>query len=223
MLGFVRFGDEEALMKKHMVKAGEHFAEIASSHGWGDYEALWEHADNAELRELRPSPHILEAGDIVRIPEIRMKSAAIATEQKHRFRVTRPTLLLRVDIGDLIDEEDEAGRECTLHVGAREYTLVADDNGVIEQRVPIDEKDALLMIDGVDYPLRIGHLDTIETESGQRQRLANLGYLDDKAAEVGEADAFCAAVEEFQEEAGLTVDGICGPQTQGRLLEEHGS
>jgi len=35
--------------------------------------------------------------------------------------------------------------------------------------------------------------------------------------------AFLSAVEEFQCDNGLTVDGDCGPNTQAKLKEVHGS
>jgi hypothetical protein len=71
------------------------------------------------------------------------------------------------------------------------------------------------------FALKIGHLDPVDTISGQRARLNNLGYF------AGDSDdpsdpAFESAAEEFQCDHSLTVDGIVGPQTQAQLKKVHG-
>jgi peptidoglycan hydrolase-like protein with peptidoglycan-binding domain len=52
-------------------------------------------------------------------------------------------------------------------------------------------------------------------------RLNNLGYF---AGEIENPDqtAFESAVEEFQCDHGVHVDGICGPNTQAKLKKLHG-
>jgi N-acetylmuramoyl-L-alanine amidase len=64
-------------------------------------------------------------------------------------------------------------------------------------------------------------LDPLDEGSGWRVRLNNLGY---DAGESDDADnpRLRSAIEEFQCDYDLTVDGICGPQTQAKLLERHG-
>ena len=56
--------------------------------------------------------------------------------------------------------------------------------------------------------------------SGQAARLTNLGYLmnteDSPDAEL------LSAVEEFQCDEELAVDGISGPKTQNQLVKVHG-
>ncbi len=56
------------------------------------------------------------------------------------------------------------------------------------------------------------------TPSGQQARLDNLGYF----ASDGDDDAFKSAVEEFQCDNSLTVDGDCGPATQAKLKQVYG-
>jgi N-acetylmuramoyl-L-alanine amidase len=76
----------------------------------------------------------------------------------------------------------------------------------------------------LNVAIAIGHLDPVDTVTGQIGRLNNLGYdagevqepVDDAAKE-----QFRSAVEEFQCNERLTVDGKCGPQTQAKLKQVH--
>jgi hypothetical protein len=104
---------------------------------------------------------------------------------------------------------------------------------------------------GVPFPVKIGTLDPVDKVSGQIARLNNLGYfagnLDESQGGSGsnvnpsdssnnsgqnrnttgteqqaESAQFLSAVEEFQCDHGLTVDGKCGPLTQAKLKQVHG-
>lgn len=89
---------------------------------------------------------------------------------------------------------------------------------------------------------RIGHLDPVTELSGQIARLNNLGYnagtipdhtiTPDEEKNIRQSVQFRSAVEEFQCDAmgnndaakiKQVVDGICGKNTQAKLLERHGS
>jgi peptidoglycan hydrolase-like protein with peptidoglycan-binding domain len=101
----------------------------------------------------------------------------------------------------------------------------------------------------IQIPIRIGNLDPVDQVSGQIARLNNLGYFagdPDKPQRSGDGngagdggdgsgtgdgsgagssfptDPFRSAVEEFQCDNRLTVDGICGPVTQAALKKVHG-
>lgn len=54
----------------------------------------------------------------------------------------------------------------------------SDGQGVVRIKVPvhITEVQLLLPGQGIRIPVRVGHLDPIETNSGQKGRLTNLGY-----------------------------------------------
>ena len=58
-----------------------------------------------------------------------------------------------------------------------------------------------------------------EVHSGQLERLKHLGYIE---GEDQDDEIFLVAVEEFQGDHGLEIDGFCGDLTQQKLLEMHG-
>ena len=58
--------------------------------------------------------------------------------------------------------------------------------------------------------------------SGQQERLRNLGYLADPLPGDDPEELFRIAVEEFQCDHKLAVDGKCGPATQAKLRDVHG-
>ncbi|MEJ7714115.1 MAG: peptidoglycan-binding domain-containing protein [Pyrinomonadaceae bacterium] len=87
-------------------------------------------------------------------------------------------------------------------------------------------KDKLIVKDKmvpfvISAPIKIGYLDPVEEVSGQLARLINLGYYRGPSERQGNAELL-SAIEEFQCENNLTVDGKCGPKTQAKLKEIHG-
>lgn len=127
-----------------------------------------------------------------------------------------------------IYEKPIANAPCTLRLGLERRKVTTDGTGQIEQDIPPDLRDASLTIqdpqtpfEGTQIPIKIGHLDPVDKLSGQHARLNHLGYW---PGAVGDSDSaeFKSAVEEFQCDQGLTVDGICGPLTQAKLKQVHG-
>jgi N-acetylmuramoyl-L-alanine amidase len=214
------------------VEQGDYLAKIAKRYGFADWRTIWNHPRNAALRNRRPNPNVLYPGDEVFVPERELKEVPGSTEQRHRFRVTRPRLRLAIVL-DQMYKHPLASVDCVLRVEGREVAQLTDARGRIALDIPWDAHDALLVVrnsatalDEVAIPIRVGNLDPVEEESGQRGRLNNLGYFagpfDDK--DDGENEkAFRSAVEEFQCDYDLGVDGKCGPKTQAKLREVHGS
>jgi peptidoglycan hydrolase-like protein with peptidoglycan-binding domain len=113
-----------------------------------------------------------------------------------------------------------------LLVGGTVTQQTTDGQGHFEQEIPQDAHEATLVIQGdetpfggVPFPVKIGDLDPVDEVSGQAARLNNLGYFPGDGTD---EDAFLSAVEEFQCDHGLTVDGKCGPLTQAKLKKVHG-
>ena len=212
----------------YTVKQGDHVPGLARRFGFSDFEEIWNHANNAELKAKRENPNVLFPGDSLYIPDREQGLYPRPTEQRHKFKVKGKTLKLCLILKDQY-EEPIANAPCILQVDSESHQLTSDADGKLELEIPPTAGDSQLVIQdtdqtpygGLTIPIRIGYLDPVDEVTGQQGRLRNLGYF------TGDIDgnaspAFEMAVEEFQCEQKLTVDGICGPQTQAKLKEVYG-
>jgi N-acetylmuramoyl-L-alanine amidase len=211
----------------YTVKQGEHLSRLAHQYGFSDYCTIWNHPQNAELKRKRNNPNVLYPGDTLFIPDRELREEVRPTDQCHRFVLSRPQLKLRLVLEDQY-EKPIANAACMLAINADFRNITTDGYGKIEQDIPADAENAMLIImdsqtafDSIQIPILIGHLDPVEEFSGQWGRLTNLGYLTGPPVEERSED-FRSAVEEFQCEHGLTVDGRCGLKTQAKLKQVHG-
>lgn len=204
----------------HTVKQGDHLSGIAHQHGFGQIEPIWLHADNAALRQKRKYPHILMPGDEIVIPDKLAKSESAPTEGRHAFRARGKPLYLRFTLQEF-DGSAITNEPCTFRVELDRHDSTTDEAGNIDVAIPVSAKQVTLTIQDLEMRVRIAHLDPITERSGQKGRLSNLGYyaggLDDN-----DEPAYRSAVEEFQCDHELKVDGICGPQTQAKLEKVYG-
>ena len=218
-------------MSTHIVVQGEHLSSIAKKYGFPTYKLIWDHPQNAALKKERQNPNVIFPGDKLFIPEARQKQVGRSTGQTHRFVLKTDTLKLRLVLEDLYEKPID-NAECELAVDGQVFKLKTDGKGKIEQVIAPDTRAATLTIkdprtpnNGVAIPIRIGDMDPVDKESGQKARLNNLGYfagpLDGRTAQENQA-LFVSAVEEFQCDHSLTVDGKCGPATQAKLKQVHG-
>jgi peptidoglycan hydrolase-like protein with peptidoglycan-binding domain len=125
------------------------------------------------------------------------------------------------------DNQPMANLNCKLHVEGDVLELKTDGDGLIEREIPETSQSALVTYtdlgSGLDVgiPIKIGHLDPLEEVSGQKGRLNNLGYNAGRVDQ-GPDEQFKIAVQEFQCDFELKVDGVCGSSTQAKLKEIHG-
>jgi peptidoglycan hydrolase-like protein with peptidoglycan-binding domain len=114
-------------------------------------------------------------------------------------------------------------------LGVAGTKLSTDGSGRLELEVPPGVGSGEVVLDGtgttlhgVTIPFTISALPPESTILGQEARLNNLGYRAGTTADPTSPE-FRSAVEEFQCDEGLTVDGKCGPVTQAKLRSVHGS
>jgi len=209
----------------HVVRQGEHLTQIAEKYGFS-YKALWDHAANAQLRKLRGNPNVLMPGDVIHVPDKRPKTESRATGQTHKFK-KGSKLMLRLALKDF-GNEPLANAKCQITIDGVSQPLQTDGNGRIEFEVSPQATSAQLTFTDpaipfdLTVPIQIGHLDPVTEVSGQRARLSNLGYITRPLAEVDDV-YFQHAIQEFQCDFGLPVNGTCDVATQSKLKELHGS
>jgi hypothetical protein len=215
----------------HTVVQGEHLSSIAKKYGFSSYKTIWDHGQNAELKKKRQNPNVIFPGDQLFIPDKGQKEESRNTEQKHRFELKTEKLKLRLVLEDLY-EKPIANAKAELRIDNEEFKLTTNGQGRIEQDIKATDergfltiKDPQTPINEILIPIKIGHLDPVDEVSGQKARLNNLGYfagpLEGKSEEENKA-MFQSAVEEFQCDHSLQVDGKCGPNTQAKLKQVHG-
>lgn len=210
----------------HVVKQGECLSSIAHRYGFPDYTKIYNHADNAEFKRARPDPNLIFPGDRLTIPDKVVKTFDCATGQSHRFVVKVAKRKLQLKLLDAAGEPI-ADIPYTLNVGGQTLEGKTSKEGKIEHDIPIKEQKATLSMNGTERTLLIGHLNPLEdTEdagvSGVQSRLKNLGYP------VGAVDGKMspstrAAIQAFQSDHQMTVDGEIGDTLIAKLKKEYGS
>jgi N-acetylmuramoyl-L-alanine amidase len=208
-------------MPDYRVKQGECISSIAQRHGFF-WETIWNHPNNAELKQRRGDPNVLYPGDVLFIPEKEEKQESGATEQRHRFRLKGVPAMLRIRLMD--NDEPRGDESYTLEIDGELLSGTTDDDGNIEQPIPPDASRGRLLVGEAqdEYLLDLGRIDPIGEISGVQARLNNLGF------DCGEVDGVLgprtkAALREFQANYGLTDSGTADQATRDKLLEVHGS
>ena len=211
----------------HTVEQGEYLSLIAEKYGFQNYGTIWNHPDNAALKQLRGDPNVLLPGDILKIPDKTEKQESRPTGQVSTFQVTREQLFLKLALKDF-DNQPLANTDCELEIDGATTPLTTDADGKIQlpisrsaKEATLSFKDPLVPFDLL-VPIKIGHLDPVDSISGQKARLSNLGYITRPLDEVDDT-VFARTVQEFQCDMGITVTGECDDDTQAKLKELHGS
>lgn len=70
----------------YTVQQGDCILSITHERGF-HWETIWNHSSNSALKTLRKNPNVLMEGDVVHIPDLRLKQESGGTEQKHKFKL----------------------------------------------------------------------------------------------------------------------------------------
>ena len=199
----------------HTVQQGECFSSIADQYGILR-KTLWDHPENAELRQLRKDPSVLYPGDIVNVPDMEPKAESKATDARHRFKTKGEPNHIKIRL--LVNDKPRAGVAYELEIDGKPVSGSTDGDGYLKVPIPPGAQSGVLRVkEGtiVDvFQLGFGTLDPIETDEGVRERLMALGY------EVGEDLA--AAVRAFQSKEKMTANGNIDASLQAKLKEKFG-
>lgn len=204
--------------KEHKVKQGECIASIAFEHGFHP-DTLWDHADNASLRSQRDSGYVLLEGDLVHVPDLRLREVQAATGRVHRFRRRGVPEKLKIQLLDV--DRPRANLAYVLEMDGKRIEGTTDAEGRLEHWIPASAKSGRLILgENESFDLQLGHLEPVTTEAGARARLKNLGFLDREDAD---AEDLRRGVLFFQKRQELDATGALDAPTQQKLLSLHGS
>jgi hypothetical protein len=166
-------------MRTHRVLPGECLASIAERYGFLDPRVVYDHPANEALRQARPDPNVLLAGDEVAIPEPRVRTISGGTEQRYRFVVNRQSTWLRLRLLEP-DGSPRAGLPYRIEYQSQVVTGTTGGDGSIVHEVPAWLPSARVIVTAGDreetYQVALGYLDPVTHDEGLRQRLRNLGY-----------------------------------------------
>ena len=211
-------------MPDYTVRQGDCLSSIAARYGL-DWQSIWNHGKNSQLKRKRKDPNILLPGDVLFVPDKEVKQEDGATESRHRFVRKSASAKLRLQ---LLDEERKprANLRYVLAVDGALHEGTTDGEGRIEVAIPPAARSAKLTVqDGEkqeEFDLSLGHVDPISEVSGVQQRLTNLGFdCGGESGTIGERTA--SALRGFQKQEVLSETGQIDGATRQKLEEIHGS
>jgi N-acetylmuramoyl-L-alanine amidase len=224
--GTVTVNFPEVTAKTHTVKQGECLSSIAHAYGFPSYKDIYNHADNADFRKMRPNPNLIYPGDEIHIPDYKEPPRSLATGKRHRIVMKQPLVKLRLMVRDSTGKS-AAGCRYRLTVDSLDEQKSVPSSGIIETVVPPSATQGTLWVywnDGDQEPapieLKIGHLDPPDLPTGYQARLTNLGYRRGEfSGKPGRRTRLALA--DFQRAEGLQVTGKADKDTCERLSKRH--
>ncbi|MFV2090474.1 MAG: peptidoglycan-binding domain-containing protein, partial [Pseudomonadales bacterium] len=129
----------------YSVKQGDCISSIAFKSGFRP-DTVWNHSENAELKNLRKDPNVLAPGDSVFIPDTEVVQVSAATDQKHRFRRKAVPEILRIVLEDS-QGRPRAGVNYTIDVDGTSTDDQTGDDGLIEFPIQPDASECNIYIE----------------------------------------------------------------------------
>jgi len=205
---------------RHRVVQGDSVASVAQTHGFAP-DTIWDHPDNAALRQQREHANILAPGDVVVIPAREAKTVLLAVGRRHVFHRRGVPAVLRLQFYDEARQQ-RVGVAWRLRVaGVPPASGQTDEQGVLCAYLPADARSGELALgppsdDEERYQLAFGHLDPVATPAGVTVRLASLGFIADPDAVT--AAVRSQALRAFQRRCQLPVTGEADDATRAKLV-----
>ena len=201
---------------KHTIEQGETTVSLSEKYGLFA-QTIWDHADNAELKKKRKDMNVLLPGDVLVIPDKRLKEVDKPDKQKHKFKRKGVPVVFRLQMFDA--GKARANQKYQLDVDGAVVRGCTDGKGILEEFVPPAAVSVQLIMEaaGAEFLLEFGQMDPADSISGVQKRLANLGiYGGSFSGELDEATR--AAIRDFQARYKLTVNGEADAATQKNLF-----
>ena len=203
----------------YTVEDGDCLESIAldSGHFW---KTLWNLPENADLKRIRKNPNVLLPGDQLVVPPIVPKEVPAETEIRHIFRRKGVPSTFRFQC--LAADEPLASMPFRLDIDGVLVSGRTDNEGKIEQRIPPSARSIRLIVgrypEEHEYNIALGRMNPIDTISGMKSRLNNLGFM---SGAIDEEDTpnLRGALARFQRKHGLESNGDPDDATKSKLDE----
>lgn len=202
---------------RHVIEQGETTAGLATQHGLFA-ETVWNDGANAALKEKRKDMNVLLPGDVLVIPDKRLKEVDKPDAKKHRFKKKGIPAVFRLQL--FLSDKPRKGEKYRLYIDGVEQKGSTDGDGVLEAFVSPEAREGRLVMesDGAEYLLAFGHMDPVDEVVGVQKRLSNLGLYGGPFS--GELDDLTrSAIREFQARFRLQETGEPDAATKKKLEE----
>ena len=208
------------MAENYQAKQGDSIFSIAFEHGFFA-DTIWDHPNNKELKEKRKDPNVLLPGDLVYIPDKRLREYSEATNQVYKYKCKNTPKILSIQI--MRSEKPVAEMNFTLDIDGLRSEGKTDSSGWIKKAVAPHAKKAVITLEeGQEFELRLGFLDPIDEISGLQGRLKTLGYYEG-AVDGKMSEATTDALKVFQNSNEIDVTGVADDSTKGKLKDLIGS
>jgi hypothetical protein len=213
------------MARDHEIALGDHVVRLAYRHGHATVDAVWNHPANMSLRDMRPDAGVLAIGDIVHVPDAPPRIVSgLLTRRDHEIVLELPLPMLRLR---LLRPSNVGYADIETRVVVDDFNegFIPDADGTIEFELGPDTRTVALSYAGEEVDVDVAWLQPVDELEGWHARLENLGYEPGglQGEHARDAYALRSAIEEFQCDHGLPVDGMIGPMTNAKLMEVHGA
>ena len=204
---------------RKVVRDGDSVIKFSEHYGFAA-ETIWSDAANADLKKVRPDMNVLVPGDVVVIPDKKLKQEKRPTGKRHRFRRKGVPAIFRLQLFD--GDWPRKNQKYQLTVDGQQYEGTTDDKGVLEQYVPTTAAEGQLVIgtDQATFTLKFGFLRPASDLAGVQRRLTNMGFVCDNT-DGDMTDQTTEAIMAFQAHFGLKQTGELDDATLDKLEHVH--
>ncbi|HVY46199.1 MAG TPA: peptidoglycan-binding protein [Minicystis sp.] len=214
-------------MKPYVIRQGDYLAKLAHAMGF-DAKKVWDDPKNAALKASREDPNMLQAGDVLFVPDAPKKRLPLEKETENAYVAKVPTVTVSVVVME--DDAPLANAVYTIEGLGDATERTTDAAGTVAFEAPVHVREVVVRFEasGAAMKIGVGDLDPATTDSGVRMRLAHLGHYGAKVEGAEQYAArddaqLAAAVAAFQSSNGLPVTGTVDDVTRDALVAAHGS
>lgn len=202
----------------HEIRQGECVCVLAARSGV-PWKTIWDAAENDPLRAADRHPNVLLPGDALHVPERELRTESLATSKRHKLIVHGTLATIHITL--VANLEPLADEPWILEYSGITIEGRSDGEGKLEAKLPAVLTRATLSLPDRHqrYTLSLGALDPIDTLSGARGRLCNLGLA---KGDHGDEPSTHEAIAGFQATQELEATGELDDSTVDALRDEYG-